>query len=348
MSENILITGGAGFVGSHLCEHILRNTDWNIIILDRIDSTSTLDRLSDIHCWEKEGYRVKMVWHDLKASINQYTSDNIGRVDYIAHLAAQSHVDRSILDPLSFVQDNVIGTCNLLDFARSRGNSVKKINICSTDEVFGAAPDGIFYKETDMLRPENPYSASKVGEDALAYAFACTYTMPIFITRCMNLFGERQFYEKMIPNTIRKILLGEEVIVHGSADLKKAGTRFYIHARNFSAVLLSLFDKAGVIKKDDRYSGVYNIVGDREVDNLSLAHMIYSIIKEVKPSVPEFRSKIVNFHQSRPGHDMRYALDGHKLKDMGIVSSKHFDDALKSTVLWSIQQENLHWLGLEE
>lgn len=148
MTETILITGGAGFIGAHVIEGVLKNTDWNLVILDRLDISGNLERLRDIDIWEEEKKRVKFVWWDLKAEINECVKKDIGRVDYIWHLAASSHVDRSIDDPLSFAMDNVIGTCNILNFSKTETALKIFINF-NTDECFGPAPEGTFYKESD-------------------------------------------------------------------------------------------------------------------------------------------------------------------------------------------------------
>ena len=278
--KKILVTGGTGFIGSHVVESILKNTDWEITILDRLDSTSTPRRLTDIEGWQDKGYkdRVKFVCWDLKSPINSFVAHELGVPNYVLHLAASTHVDRSITDPEMFVMDNVMGTLHLLEWVKSsdyRVNGVdyqndtvqriEKFNYFSTDEVMGSAPEGVNYKETDMVRPENPYAAAKLGGEALAHAFACTYSMPIFITRTMNVMGERQHPEKFIPMSIRKIRDGEKNILHANKDLTKTGTRFYIHARNVASALLFLLQKGELLVKEDRTKGIYNIVGEKEL-----------------------------------------------------------------------------------
>lgn len=167
-SKKILITGGCGFIGHHLVEHILKNTDWEIVILDRLDISGNLNRLTDLEIWEKEKHRVKFFWHDLKAAINPWLQEMIGEADYIIHLAAATHVDRSIENPMEFVMDNVVGTENILEYARTLKNLKYFINF-SSDEVFGPALVGYSHKETDAFRPSNPYSATKAGAVCLAF-----------------------------------------------------------------------------------------------------------------------------------------------------------------------------------
>jgi dTDP-glucose 4,6-dehydratase len=329
--KRILISGACGFVGSHIVEGILKDTDWEIVIIDRLDISGSLERLLNMECWEKEKQRVKFFWWDLKAPINQITSNQIGKVDYIYHLAASSHVDRSIEDPMSFVMDNVVGTCNILNYART----VKDLQLFiyfSTDEVFGPAPEGTAYKEWDRYKSGNPYAASKAGGEELAIAFENTYKLPIIVTHTMNVYGERQHPEKFMPMVIRKVLNGETVTIHANKDKTKSGTRFYIHARNVCKALLFL------TKNSSSPGNKYNIVGEREVSNLELAQMIAKIIGK------ELKYEMVDFHSSRPGHDLRYALDGTKLKSLGFLFPISFEKTLEKTVKWYLK--NQKWLNL--
>ena len=186
------------------------------------------------------------MWHDLKAELNPLLIKSLGRVDTILHLAAGSHVDRSIDDPMSFVMDNVVGTCNLLNYARNV-DTLEKFVYFSTDEVFGPAPDGVDYKEWDRYNSGNPYSATKAGAEELCLSFNNTYKMPMMITHCMNVFGERQHPEKYIPSTIRKVRDGEKVIIHANKDLTRAGSRYYIHAENVCSAVDFLLEKAKTV-----------------------------------------------------------------------------------------------------
>ena len=194
-----LVTGGAGFIAHHIIDHFLKNTDWNIVTLDRLDYSGNLNRIHDVlkDYSESDQKRVRTVFHDLRAEINPLTRSFIGNVDYILHLAAASHVDRSISHPLEFVQDNIIGTANILEFARKSDNLEMFINF-STDEIFGVAPPGVSYKERDRYNSTNPYSATKAGAEELCVAYENTYKIPMMITHTMNVFGERQAPEKFI------------------------------------------------------------------------------------------------------------------------------------------------------
>jgi dTDP-glucose 4,6-dehydratase len=332
--KRVLLTGIDGFIGHHIAEGILKNTDWKLVGLSKIDAASTLHRLADIDRWNKEfSHRIEFVYHDLRAPINPYVSNRIGPVNYILHLAASTHVDRSIECPMEFVQDNVVGTCNLLDYARTL-DGLELFNYFSTDEVFGPAPEGTAFKEWDRYRSSNPYAATKAGGEELAYSYHNTYGLPLVITHTMNVFGERQHPEKFIPKVINAVLHGERLFVHSDPTRTKAGSRFYVHARNVGAAVLFLIDQfeKGVPVLGDKF----NVVGEREVDNLTLAQTIAKVIGK------ELRYELVDFHSSRPGHDLRYALDGQKLYDMGFRFPKTFEQSLEKTVQWYV--EHPEWL----
>jgi dTDP-glucose 4,6-dehydratase len=328
----ILITGIAGFIGHHLAEHILKNTDWDIIGLDRIDHAGSCHRLHEIFNLNMEEYfdRVKFVWHDLKAPINESVYERLcgAELDHIIHLAASTHVDRSIRNPIECIQDNVIGTAHILEFLKD--TNVQRFIYFSTDEVFGPAPKTIDFDEWDRYRSQNPYAASKAGAEELCLAYANTYSLPIIITHCMNAFGERQNSEKYIPSTIRKILYGASVTVHSDETLKNPGSRHWLYVQNIShAIMFLLQDRKVLLDK-------YNIVGTKEVDNLEVAQTIAKILNE------ELKYEMVDFHSSRPGHDLRYALQRGKLEKMGFKYPFDFETSLTNTVKWYM--ENQSWL----
>lgn len=336
-----LVTGGAGFIGSHLVAHILANTDWDVVILDRLDVSGNLGRLLECKTYDANKSRVRFIWHDLKAPVSSQLAQQIGPVDYVLHLAAGTHVDRSITDPLPFVYDNVLGTAHMLEYARQ--SNARRVFYMGTDEVFGPAsqPDQIEpfrshnrhnrdkYREWDRYNSGNPYSATKAGGEELCLAYHNTYRLPVVIGHCMNAFGERQHPEKFIPGTILKVAKGETVTIHANKDRTKAGSRFYIHARNVADAILHI---VGNGKPGDKY----NIAGEREVDNLELATLIAQIVG--KP----LHHEMVDFHSSRPGHDLRYALDGSKLAAMGWKPPVSFTASLERVVRWTL--ENPRWL----
>lgn len=323
----VLVTGGCGFVGHHVIEHILKNTDWEVVSLDRLDYSGNQNRLYEALGWNYNK-RVKIVFHDLKAEINPITSNMIGDVDIILHLAAGSHVDRSITHPLEFVYDNVVGTANILEFARSR--SIKKFLYFSTDEVFGPAPAGVAYKEYDRYNSSNPYSATKAGGEELCVAYENTYKMPIIITHTMNVFGERQSGEKFIPLCINRINRRETVFIHADKTKTIPSSRFYTYAGDVAEALLFLLTKEPKGIK-------FNIVGKEETDNLSLARMV------ARAQNKKLNYELVDFHSSRPGHDLRYALDGSLMKELGWEPKVSIQDRIKQVSDWYLA--NPIWLS---
>jgi dTDP-glucose 4,6-dehydratase len=341
MSKKILITGGAGFIAHHLIDKILSTTDWHIITLDRLDFSGNLNRLNEVVMSypQSERKRVRVVHHDLKAEINPEIAALIGPIDLISHLAAGSHVDRSITYPLEFVLDNVVGTAHILDYARKLSN-LERFAYFSTDEVFGPAPKGINYKENDRYNSTNPYSATKAGAEELVVAFENTYGLPSFITHTMNVFGERQNPEKYIPMVIKKVRDGEKVTVHANSEKTIAGSRHYIHAEDVSDALMFLFNyNISSLKKDSTGAKCqkFNIVGKDEIDNLQLAQFIAEAQKK------ELIYEMVDFHSQRPGHDLRYSLDGSKMKEMGWKPKSAYVQ-LESTINWTLKNDR--WLSI--
>ena len=329
--KKVLLTGGMGFVGSHIIEGLLKDTDWQIIILDRLDISGNPKRLTDIDVWEKEKHRVKFVWWDLKSDVNEKVSEEIGKIEYIWHLAASSHVDRSIEDPMSFVMDNVVGTTNLLNFARKLKDLKLFINF-STDEVFGPSVKGYNNKEEDKHRPSNPYAASKASAIDMGYAFYKTYGIPIITTHAMNIFGEKQTPEKLIPKCIRMVQQQKPMPIFSEmkdGKMVAVGSRFWIHAREVCNALSFITEKGKI-------GDFYNIIGFDEFTNLQICQMVAESLG--KPLIPEF----IDFHSSRPGHDVRYALDGTKLKELGWTPKLPIKESLNKTVQWTVN--NPHWL----
>jgi len=326
----ILITGSNGFIGHHFCEHVLKNTDWQIYAMDRLSYASFgYDRLRDVGVYDDK--RVRHFSHDFTMPVTEGLLRELQDVTYIVHLGAETHVDNSISNPENFVRANILGTMNILQFAREC-RSLNKMIYFSTDEVFGPAsreevPDG--YKEWDRYNSTNPYSASKAGGEELCLAWANTYKLPVMISHTMNVFGERQHPEKFIPKVIRKVMAGETVTIHSDASKKVPGSRFWIHARNVAAATMFLLNNGEMRDK-------YNIVGEREVDNLEMAEAIATVLGK------KLQYEMVDFHSSRPGHDLRYALNGQKLHDMGWQQPKAFMESLEKTVDWTLK--NPRWL----
>jgi dTDP-glucose 4,6-dehydratase len=332
----MLITGGAGFIGHHLVGYILRHCpDVHMTLMDRLDGSGNLNRLAEIGAVKNP--RVKFFYHDLRAPLNDLLMSQLGTFDAIVHLAAATHVDRSIAFPMEFVQDNVVATCNLLEYARRAGCG--KFIQFSTDEVFGPAPEGVFYKEDDRFHCSNPYSATKAGAEELAMAYFRTYKVPVIVTHTMNVCGIRQHPEKMIPGTIAKILNGQPVIIHANKDKGTPGSRVYINAQDVAdAVMFLLADGLGRGAPGEKY----NIAGLEEVDNLQLAGWIaefmgrkldYELVDGARPG-------------NRPGHDLRYALDSTKLERIGWKPTLSIHSSVKGITDWSLK--NTHWLNISQ
>ena len=328
--SRILVTGGAGFIGHHFIEYLLNNTEHDIVSLDRLDLSGNLNRLAEIVENNDEfKSRLDIVYHDLKSPIYDYTRNRLGDIDYIVHLAAGSHVDRSVLYPMEFIMDNVVGTGNLLDYARSHLPDLKLFLYFSTDEVFGAAPDGVVFDENSRYNSGNPYAASKAGAEELCVSYENTYEMPIIITHTMNVYGSRQHPEKYLPIVIKKCLSGELLEVHSNPEQTQASKRCYLHNDDVSEAILFLM-------KNHKVGEKYNIVSDTESDNLDLALAVSDIIG--KP----LNYKLVDPKITRPRHDFRYALSGEKMAKMGWEQKISLKEGLTKVVDWFLKNERWH------
>jgi dTDP-glucose 4,6-dehydratase len=336
--KRLLLTGGVGFIGHHTVEHVLKNTDWEIVVMDRLTYAGNQNFLTNIDCWEQEKYRVKFIYHDFRSPISETTTELIGPIDYIIHMGAESHVDRSIEDPLPFAESNVIGTINMLNYAKEV--KPEKFIYVSTDEVYGPAfyetfetlqKDGSFkhelhlHKEGEPHKPSNPYSASKSGAEAFCYAYWNTYGVPVIISNTMNNFGERQNREKFVPRVLRAALKGEELTLHCKkvdGEIVDISSRCWLHARNHADGLLFLL-KNGVPGEK------YNITGE------------WASVKDIADEISKITGKLIlykfeDFHSFRPGHDMHYGLDGTKMKEMGWTPPFDLDTSLRHVVEWTM------------
>lgn len=317
MKKRVLLTGAAGFVGSHVLKYLLKNTDWDVVCLIRLNHAGEAKRLSDTQGTE----RVKYLYHDLKFSVNDSLREEIGQVDYILHLAANSHVDRSITNPKEFFEDNVLGSVNLLEYVRLHMPKARVINF-NTDECYGAAPDNYKYKETDRFSPSNPYSASKAGQAMAAISYIKTYGLDIINTYTMNIFGPDQNKEKLIPKAISNAKNRIPMPVFAQLEEGKlvgVGTRHWLHVDNVGEALVFILEN-GVSGE------AYNIVGTDELSNEEVVRTVNELLG-TEPLI-----EYVDFHKTRPGHDRRYAIDGAKLAELGWVPKKDFKQGVSEVI----------------
>lgn len=320
----IVLTGASGMVGAHILKHLLKVYPGAYFICPcSWRHKGEPDKLK----WARKGNeeRVTVLTHDLSAPFTEGLKKQIGQPDYILNIASDSHVDRSITEPVDFVQNNINLVLNMLELARE--TKPKMFLQFSTDEVFGYAPEGTYHKEWSVTNPSNPYSASKAAQEALAISYWRTYTLPVVITNTMNVFSELQDWEKFIPLCVKRILNGEKIYVHSYPGEEKAGSRFYIHGDSVAEAIARIMETTPAQYPDNEHLDRYNIVGDEEVDNLTLAQTIANILGQ------ELIYELTDAHSSRPGHDVRYALDGTKMKEMGWEPSCNYAEKLKEVVL---------------
>ena len=320
----VLVTGACGFAGSHIVEELLSNPENEVVALDRLTYAGRLDRLAHL-----DRSRIQFVCYDFRFPFSAETLKQIGDVDHIIHNGAESHVARSFVNPRVFVESNILGTLHVLEAARKL--QPKKFIYISTDEVFGPARE-VPYKENDLLRPTNPYAATKASGEFLAYSYFHSFDLPVIISRTMNIFGPRQHAEKMVPKIIGQILRGEKVKIHGTftnADIKwgwQSGTRNWLHAREQANALMFLLAHGVPGEK-------YNIAGV-EKSNLEIFRFVAKQLKVL--AMWEWAEP------DAPIHDFSYALDDSKIRSLGWKSPLDFETALRDTVLWT--KENQKWL----
>ena len=286
MKKNYLVTGACGFIGSHVVDQILLRDDVNrIFVVDFLGHGSNLENL--VH-----DPKVELIVQDL---CNPTWTDNLPHIDYILHLAAESHVDRSITDPTAFIKSNVIGTTNVLELAKEDGSRMVHV---STDEVYGhlGFDEDPFTEETN-LAPRSPYSSSKASSDLIALSYATTFGVDVSITRCCNNYGPRQDDEKLIPTVIKKVVNGEKIPVYGDGK----NVREWIHVVDHAKAILEVLD---VGKKGE----VFNIPGSEEMSNLEIIKRILREVISHEAKLEDF----IEFVEDRAGHDLRYSLSTKK------------------------------------
>jgi dTDP-glucose 4,6-dehydratase len=343
-----LLTGGAGFIGSHTCEHLLATTDWDLVVIDSLSYAGDPHRFQNMKGFDPD--RVTIVWHDLNAPlVGHPTSDRIGPVDHVINMAAGSHVDRSIDDPVPFFTNNVAIALNVLEWVRLVCPDAKVVQV-STDEVYGPAATGQSHSEWDTILPSNPYAGSKAAQEAAAFSYWRTYGLRLAITNTMNNFGERQHTEKFVPMAIRDLVAGKPVTAHGrpvyldgnrgsTQPLKwEPSSRVWLHARNHADAMRWLLDTQDfpTYGGDTTRPLRYNVAGEREIGVDGIIGMIADTLG-VEPLI-----EWVDYHSSRPGHDLRYSLDGSKIAAAGWVPPVGLDESFERTVRWYV--DHPEWL----
>lgn len=333
--KKIIITGGAGFIGSAVIRQYIKETDYEVINVDALTYAGNLESLAEIDGNERYIFEHADICDikNIERIFDQY------QPDAIMHLAAESHVDRSIDGPAAFIETNIVGTYNLLDVAKrywdgleGEKKSTFRFHHVSTDEVYGDLEEAGYFTEDTRYEPSSPYSASKASSDHLVRAWHRTYGLPIVITNCSNNYGEYQFPEKLIPLVTLNALEGKTLPVYGEG----LQIRDWLHVNDHANALRLVLDKGEV-------GETYNIGGHNEKTNLEVVKTICSLLDKLVPDsafVPHF--SLVTFVEDRPGHDLRYAIDADKIQDeLGWVPSETFESGIEKTIRWYL--DNSEW-----
>ena len=334
----ILITGGAGFIGSALIRHVIGSTGHSVINVDKLTYAGNLESLNSIESHSRYHFEQADICDAVK--INQLLQQH--QPDAIMHLAAESHVDRSIDGPAAFIETNIVGTYILVEAARNYWQNLAddkkaqfRFHHISTDEVYGDLPnDGSLFTETTPYSPSSPYSASKAGSDHIVRAWHRTYGLPVLVTNCSNNYGPYHFPEKLIPLVILNALEGKPLPVYG--DGKQI--RDWLFVDDHAKALLTVVETGKI-------GETYNIGGHNEKENIAVVRTICNILEELHPSKPNgiaHYQDLITFVKDRPGHDLRYAIDAGKIaEELGWTPKETFETGLKKTVQWYL--DNLDW-----
>ncbi len=330
--RTVIITGGAGFIGSHVVRRFVNNHPGiRVVNLDALTYAGNLENLKDIE--DAENYTFEHVDITDGGKVDEVFGKYMP--EGVIHLAAESHVDRSISGPMAFVQTNILGTVNLLNAARNTWNGEwegKRFYHISTDEVYGSLGDEGFFYEDTSYDPRSPYSASKASSDHLVRAYFHTYGMPIIISNCSNNYGPNHFPEKLIPLAIHRIRNNEEIPIYGKGE----NIRDWLYVEDHAAAIDVIYHKG-------RKGETYNIGGNNEWTNIDLIRLLCRIMDEKLGRDPGTAEKLISFVKDRAGHDLRYAIDSSKLmNELGWEPSLTFEEGLPKTVDWYL--ENEEWL----
>jgi dTDP-glucose 4,6-dehydratase len=329
--HKLLITGGAGFIGSHVIRFFLEKyPNYLIFNLDKLTYAGNLENLKDI----EENPNYHFIKGDIVDATFIHDLFNTEQFDGVIHLAAESHVDRSISNPLEFVMTNVIGTVNLLNAAKANWSSFegKRFYHVSTDEVYGSLGQTGLFTETTSYDPHSPYSASKASSDHFVRAYNDTYGLPVVISNCSNNYGSHQFPEKLIPLCINNIKHNKSLPIYGDGKYTRDWLWVYDHARAIDLVYHKGMD-----------GETYNIGGFNEWQNIDLVRTLCALMDKKLGRASGTSEKLITFVKDRPGHDLRYAIDANKIKEeLGFEPSVNFEEGLEKTVEWYLANEE--WL----